>query len=205
MRALIALAILALAWGCNASNHELAATADLTAPVDRPKPQLAQMDCEVLETVFVDLTLWDDSALAFGSNEKRVILLHPRTEETSGMLSADQLDGEFRDSQYDIPRDLAENLRIRNVGSVSLKTFAPKRANVVMHDLSDIEQYEFDRRYPSARCFVHLWLPGYSDDGRLAIVRCWIGPTAHGATATYLLVNKSGTWQVKWRTMAHYV
>jgi hypothetical protein len=54
------------------------------------------------------------------------------------------------------------------------------------------------------RAYVSAWLPGYSQDGRSAVVRFWFGPSAHGAIATYRLTRKGGHWKIDWHKLAYY-
>ena len=41
-------------------------------------------------------------------------------------------------------------------------------------------------------------------DGQEAVLRAWFGPTAHGATVTYMLAKKDGRWKVVWRKVTYY-
>lgn len=56
----------------------------------------------------------------------------------------------------------------------------------------------FEKAYPRARGYAEAFLPGYSKDGSLAVVRAWVGPSPHGAMATVLVERSDGKWSVKW-------
>ncbi len=64
---------------------------------------------------------------------------------------------------------------------------------------------DFLDKYPQALGYVIAWLPGYAADGQSAVFRARFGPTAHGATLTYLLTRKDGRWTVVWRKTRFYV
>jgi hypothetical protein len=63
---------------------------------------------------------------------------------------------------------------------------------------------DVEMKHPDAKNYVWLLAPGYSSDGKTAIVRLSFGPTAHGATATYLLVKEKGKWKVRQRRISYY-
>ena len=52
--------------------------------------------------------------------------------------------------------------------------------------------------------WVEVFLPGYSEDGKRAVLRFSYGPNPHGAAGTYLLAKTNKTWNVVWRVFAHY-
>jgi hypothetical protein len=59
------------------------------------------------------------------------------------------------------------------------------------------ESFRFDRT-------TKAWQPGYSKDGRLAIVRFDIPWSIHSADATYVLVRQDGGWKVRVRQFVIY-
>jgi hypothetical protein len=65
--------------------------------------------------------------------------------------------------------------------------------------------YYDDKAEPvQAKCFVGFWRPGYSKDGKQAIVRAWYGPKSHDAVATYLLKNSDSGWTIQSSTLSEY-
>lgn len=60
------------------------------------------------------------------------------------------------------------------------------------------------RVFPAARP-IRVWPPGYSADGRLAVVRMSIPWSIHHAEATYVLANREGNWLVQVRQFVYYL
>ena len=175
------------------------------------EPIVADTDLDLIELVLVDLFDFDEfqpGVRRIGNNA--TIILSNRTNGPSFYISDDQLGGEeYPDNDKPVPPDISADLRRRNQNeSLSLSNFKPKNPNILVEDMSDNnrrrQSTEFGKRFPGAKGYVKVWLPGYSKDGKTAVVRMWIGPTVHGATATYLLVKQDGRWSVKWRKTAYY-
>ncbi len=57
----------------------------------------------------------------------------------------------------------------------------------------------FDQAFPNGRGWVDAWVPGYSKDGKTAVVRARIGPTTKWTTLTAILNKKDDNWVVTWR------
>lgn len=170
-----------------------------------PEDLLAE-DVLVLETVLDDLFLWKDSAMVSNSTGKDIVVLAAETVEKSGMLSAGQLCADLEAHGYSVPDDAGVNLGQRNTKAVPLLGFKSRNSNVLVRDLEGIKSdFDFTVSYPRARCYVHAWLPGYSQDRRTAVLRFWIGPSPHGATGTYLLIKETDTWTVKWQHKRYYL
>jgi hypothetical protein len=169
-------------------------------------------DYVVLNAALSDLAASREPRLVTNRHKARThIVLDVRTVEKSGMLSEDQLGAEFRnDPQRAIPKQMRQDLRRRNdTGGVSLMAFAPANRNIVPGELEKLRtsgrlSTAFERTFPAARAYVETWLPGYSADGRTAVLRFWIGPSAHGATGTYLLTRDGGKWKIRWRKFSFY-
>jgi len=139
---------------------------------------------------------------------KKVIVVDSNSRGPSALLSQAQLDGEFQDVSKKILNELSFELRIRNEQVASVVNLV-RGENLLVDDLSklpkgDIYSDAFDKKYPEAIRHVKLWLPAYSPDGSQALVRFSFGPTAHGATATYLLAKEKGNWIVKHHKLAYY-
>ncbi len=153
-----------------------------------------------------------DPELGNAKTEKArlAVVLSKKTCSHSG-LGDNQLNGESRGNKDKlVPPDIIADLQRRNPGeSLSLANLKPRNANIVVEDLSDKKEseleYEFNEKYPDARGYVKAWLPGFSKDGNTAVVRVRFGPSAHGATATYMLIKQDGRWRVKWRRTAYKV
>jgi hypothetical protein len=170
-------------------------------------------DYQILETVLLDLIEFKEFKPFVRDGKRTKIVLHEKSagggrEDSSFYLSDDQLDGERHDQKpHLILPDIRRNLRRRNpIDPVSLGAFKPSSPKILVRDLSGLmgEFDEFSGKYADARGYVEAWLPGYSKDRQTAVLRAWFGPTAHGATVTYLLAKKKGKWTVVWRKVAHY-
>ena len=145
----------------------------------------------------------------FGGREtKTVILVQQESAGPSKMyLSDDQLRSDTRADNWEVPADLREGLRQRNIKAVPLSDWKFGDGIVTADLRADRSGPGLDplRGHPDAKAFVDVWLPGYSQDGKSAVVRFWFGPTAHGATATYLLIKDEGGWTVRRWAFAFYV
>ena len=142
--------------------------------------------------------------------ERRRILLHKASGGPMGVPSDQQMDSDTRNEAWMVPRDVAGDLRRRNTASVSL--VGPSFGNYV--SLIDVVKLLKSRNlrtvhrpveYPDAKGYATAWLPGYSRDGTQAVARFRFGPTAHGATATYLLARRKDRWEVVKHALAYYV
>jgi len=52
---------------------------------------------------------------------------------------------------------------------------------------------------------IHVWLPGYSDDGTLSIVRLSIPWSLHHADGTYVLIQTNAEWRIVLRQFVYYL
>jgi hypothetical protein len=106
-----------------------------------------------------------------------------------------------------IPADLQEDFKRRNKGPArSLADFKPANPNILVRDLdkefkdSDLFARAFLKKYPTAWGYVWAYPPGYSRDGKAAIVVFEGGPNGiHGLTWVYVLSKKGKRWEVQWR------
>jgi hypothetical protein len=113
---------------------------------------------------------------------------------------------ELRKSYHMITPALEKEFIARNNERVSLAGLGAdlKDAMVIIDDLMSGggEQlgrpFTLMRKYPTARAYVQMWMPGYSDDGRYSVVMFMWGPTAHGGTGIYLLerTKAEGEWTI---------
>lgn len=184
---------------------EVSPQATQDKPTGGEKPTVRDEDRQILEVVLLDLIDFDEFSV-FVKGKKAKIVLAQKTAGTSGLLSDGQLNGESHDKEpYLIPADLRADLRRRNPKEpVILSGFKPSSPKILLRDLSGLRRDEFEEKYPDARGYAEAWLPGFSKDGRTAVLRAYFGPTPHGATATYLLEKRDGRWTVVWRKVAYY-
>ena len=147
-------------------------------------------------------------------------------ETTWGSVRAEQV--RLDAPEGNLPQDALADLEARNSGpavagpgtttsgdgpaAAPLDGLRPSTPDVVVTDLSRFEGDEpfgFDealrKAYPDAQAYARAALPGYTADGRRALVRIHFGPTPHGASGTYLLEkHPAAGWKVTWRKLAYY-
>lgn len=167
-------------------------------------------DEAVLEAVLLHFLLDNEkeTTLAMAEGSKSIQLLRVSPEKT-GMVLSDQVNQYLR--EHKLPDSLVEALFRRNKGA---KDFDAIR--------TDYSRFKFDPRIKlvdeinkgkygnpelprGAKGYFQCYAPGYSSDGRTAVVRAWIGPTPHGAIATYFLEREGNDRRVKWREFAFFV
>lgn len=197
---LVALALAGAGLGCSR-----------TCDSQQAQRAVLPRDCEVLEAVVTHLLADEELArqqqLVAGTSR---IVLQPSTPGPSSFLSDPQLDSEgFGGNERLLPRDLRSDLRKRNgQGRYGLQSLAARTSGrILIDDVSDwLSASEFRARHPQARAYVEPWLPGYSSDGKTAVVRMWIGPPREKASiATYFLARESNGWRIRWRTVCNYM
>jgi hypothetical protein len=69
----------------------------------------------------------------------------------------------------------------------------------------DLDYYGEGSKPIDAKCLVQFWRPGYTDNGKRAVVRFYYGPSPHGAAGTYVLQYTDGGWQIVASTISYYV
>ena len=202
-----------LAVGCSQQSREQGPFAEAQAAkakqADEPKPTVTPDDFQILDVVLVDLFDFKEFGDAVGVGEGETeIILNAISAGASGYLSEEQLYAEsFNDPERSISGDLSNDLRKRNPGGkIPLTGFNPSDPRIVVRDLSGMTKPRVSSdKYPRALGYVFAWLPGYAKDRQTAVFRASFGPTAHGATLTYLLAKKDGRWTVMWRKTARYL
>ena len=167
---------------------------------------LTENDRLVLNIVFEDLAIHNGKELPFIAKGKGKVILVDRTKNGPGWLLDSQLDVDLRSHRKEVTPVMRRSLVLRNQNPVSLNGFKVTGSRIVVVDQSDVAKWfpgGFDSR--KARMHVETYLPGYSDDGLLAVVRFWFGPSPHGATGTYFLTRARGAWKILWREFSFYV
>ncbi|HUS35628.1 MAG TPA: hypothetical protein VM680_09785 [Verrucomicrobiae bacterium] len=145
------------------------------------------------------------------------IVLHTRTPEKIGFLGHEQIQGELDGRK--LPRDAETDLRRRNTPqgskpdsydavpvSYTNLTFS---AGIVVTNLNEMMEgrrrfRSFEKAQPNARGWLEAYLPGYSKDGNVAVVRAGAGPWAHAAMLTAVLEKRGTEWKVKWYDVARF-
>ncbi len=126
-----------------------------------------------------------------------VLLLDGSYETSKGFISIDQLRGDLSREGWSVPEearlDMERRLAAHDPFPVSV---LPAYIRVLDFSTNPPGHFEFSERHPDAKCFISLWPPGYTADRSQAVVRFMWGPTAHGASAVYLLEFRDGAWIV---------
>jgi hypothetical protein len=147
---------------------------------------------------------------AFGGREKKkAIVIHKESNGPSELyLSDSQLQADLSGEKWELPKDFFEKLRQRNKKAVPFSDLKFGKT-VLVGDFDKVAPANLGpdgpKEYAEAKAFAQMWLPVYSKDGKTAVVRFMFGPTPHGASATYLLNKKDGTWKVVNFCFAHYL
>jgi hypothetical protein len=144
-----------------------------------------------------------------GRETKTTIAIHKESQGPSKIYLSDaQLKSDLSQEKWEIPNELSENLRQRNEKVASLADLKFGKAVLV----ADFEKVlppfvgaDTPKEYADVKAYANVWLPAYSKDRKTAVVRFRFGPTAHGATATYLLTEEDGVWKVSKWAFAYYV
>jgi hypothetical protein len=176
-----------------------------------------ERDRQVLEALMLHLLSDPKFDMTKTSTNGATIVLHTRTPEGTGFLGSEQIRGELDGRK--LPRDAENDLRRRNTPqgakpdsydavpvSYTNLTFA---AGILVVNLNETIQRRsrfgsFEKAQPKARGWLEAYLPGYSKDGDVAVVRAGVGPWAHGAMLTAVLGKRGPGWQVKWYTVARF-
>ncbi len=106
-----------------------------------------------------------------------------------------------------IPKDVQADFdRRRQEAPRSLADFKPANPDIIVYDLirlfeNQSQHYKaFRKAYPKAWGYVWAFLPGYSRDGKNAVVVFQSGGFGnHGENWVYLLTREGRRWVVQWR------
>jgi len=171
-------------------------------------------DQRVLQAALLHLVADPGFVMPGAARDGRSIVLSSRSATGTGMIESYQMRSDVG-SALTIPDDLEKDLLRRNAtsqGSSVVVSFGGSNldSRITVADLTTGEppaierRPPFSERFPQARGWVEPWLPGYSKDGRRAIIRAWVGPSPHGASVTVLLERSGRSWVVRWSRIAHY-
>lgn len=162
------------------------------------------IDKSVLMAALVHFRSLPDLWLPSASAAEGHLLLHRDYETSKGLISASQIKGDI--SQWTVPEEARLDMERRVDATEELpRSHLPAFIHIL--DFDERPPYnilEFVDHGSEAKCWVKLWPPGYTRDGRRAVVRFLFGPTSHGASATYLLQQCDGKWHIVHHSVAYY-
>ena len=139
--------------------------------------------------------------------DHQVLVVKRQYEEISGMLSAGQLAMDVRPESWVVPEDARLDIERRGSEKPPFPDLPFPAYVRLVDDLGRFglfEDSELFERHPDARACLELWPPGFTADGRHALVCFMFGPTSHGAKAVYLLELRDGLWHVQHHRLAYY-
>jgi hypothetical protein len=172
-----------------------------------------ETDRQVIETLL--LSLVDDKEFpAPMVADKTFIALHRRTPKGIKPL-IDQAEVSYDTGAKAMPKDAWDDLVRRNVARLDPNAreihyeglqFDPRIqvGNAFPGPEPPFLGKTFEDVFPKARAWVEAYVPGYSKDGKTAIVRARFGPAGHLATLTAILNLQGGKWNVVWRRFSVY-
>ena len=175
-----------------------------------------QRDRDVLQAVLLRLLTDSEFNMTRASSNAAVIVLHSRTSQKTGFLQTHQMRSDI--GKHTLPKEAEKDLQERNsprnprpdTYDAINSSFAnfPFATNILVADLTgkmgSLLYREFRKAYPNACGWVEAYLPGYSKDGRTAVVRALVGPWTHAASVTAVLEKSGEKWNVKWHHIAFY-
>ncbi len=172
----------------------------LSPELPLPYPWDRQRDREVLEAVFLK-ELGDPSAENAQAGNPRIerIVVH---DSASSSPFAEEWAIDEVAAEHGFPGGLEADLMRRNrKAGESLAELNLHHDRIIVADLSPIDTYtDAVQKYPSAEIFVRVGLPGYSRDGRHAVVALsryvLLGP--HPSEAIFGLSKTGSRWRVVW-------
>jgi hypothetical protein len=201
---------------------DLRAARDRARPRSRPDGALTVVDDDVMEAVLNNLLdvpdlPMDIYCLSLGPDRSavpairpwpsrsdpppRICRINPKAAPWRHDLS--QILNERSESPWDLTkaersavREGAEHLVGRNQNRDSLETFQVCGPRIQIHQKGNAAT-AFDRP-------INLWAPGYSHDGRIAVVSVHIPMADHGADGTFVLTVVDGNWAVRLRQFRYY-
>ncbi|MDM4019420.1 hypothetical protein [Roseiconus lacunae] len=107
----------------------------------------------------------------------------------------------------DVDDDLIQSLKQASKETVEFpaaEQFGPNARVTDIESFHDLHYYGENNKPIAAKCLVQFWRPGYSDDGKRAVVRFYYGPSPHGAAGTYVLRYADGEWRIVASTISYY-
>jgi hypothetical protein len=162
-------------------------------------PQSSSTDHEIYNTVLPNLIGYKQLnpwAGRLDVKKPQVVLC----DRTRGEVACSGLDYDSSAFGIAIPSDIRADVMRRNPrgNRVSLAGYHPPNPNILVRDPSGIDQgFGFFDQYPGASRYVVPSLPGYSEDGSMALFRFSIGPEGyHPSWGSYLLKQGSRRWKV---------
>ncbi len=154
----------------------------------------SEIDQELLELVFRDF-------LEEHRGDYDGLIVH-----LGRVPSEAQIRQDTRDEDWDRIRPLLQIMRAEAEGQEALpfRSFSDRRIVVRSRDPRFAAEY-LEGVASKQPCRIATSLPALAADRRSALVRFTFNGGDHGASATYLLETKAGSWAIRWRKLAYYL
>jgi hypothetical protein len=164
-----------------------------------------QRDGEVLQALLLHLLgdpeFGNRPALTNGA----VIVLDARTSNWPHIIDGEPMRLDLE--EQGLPSDLESGafFRSNQPNTTNYFTNFTFVSPIVVVDIEGMGWKAFVKAYPKPRGYVEAALPGYSDDGKRAVVFATFGPSSHGAMATAVLEKSGDKWVVKWHRLFFFM
>ena len=74
----------------------------------------------------------------------------------------------------------------------------------MVKDSNSLSFRDFADKYPEAKAWVDIWLPGFNDANDEALFGFMFGPRHHPSAALYKLKRTASGWTVTWFTFKYF-
>jgi hypothetical protein len=108
-------------------------------------------------------------------------------------------------AQLDCARQAALDLVRRLEEKDAYKGFTPKDERIAFWDETRFDAKRFPRMGPWYPPVLRAYAPGYSRDGRIAILRVSFTSDLHGGSGIYVLTRKEDKWVVLVRDLGYFL
>jgi hypothetical protein len=175
------------------------------APIRVRSTEESARDREIFDAALPDLIDNEDFSPATGGSavKKRQVVVD---DATYGGVSAHFVERSGLNLAQAVRTQLGNDLLRRNPSGTRfpIALYQPANHNIVVRKLTHNDlDIEFADRFPDARGFLQLLLPGFSEDGQTAIFAFWFGPSPHGAFGAYILGQENGRWSIRQRAFGY--
>lgn len=161
-----------------------------------------QQDYDMIHLVYEDLAEYLKK-----EDQVETIYFRNRTYRALSENIISQVKSDLRgEKDKVIPDNVMRSLIDRNKSIVTLTEL--KSSNQSLNVYSDDKELPIKdgiMLMPGGSTRLHMYLPGYSDDQSVAVVRLEFTWSMHSASGTYLLKKTENIWKIIWRKFSYYV
>ena len=183
----------------------------LTMTVCQAAPAANSKDADVFAAALTyfaatnfDVMILDDAGHWLTNGTQFVIADHNQTNMEYSGVSDGECDDAAHRHNASLSNAIKRDFRVRNSQRIDLSPLL-RALPVVRLAAARPHFIPTFARDSNARAFLNIWLPGYAEDGRSALLAFEFGPTCHGAVAILALVKNGGKWRVKWCDLVYFL